>query len=354
VPFVFAVAIAEAPDAFWDLTVEQDELDRKLRLRTTAAAPASQVIARAFAYTALTGLGVLFLWLTLKVDLVIFAGVLLAICLRRAADWLSASTRLPSGWALLVTVLGIVLLCAAIGWFFSESIAGQIDQLSRQLPAAAAKTGNLIGRSGIGKTLMHHLNSGGLKTSPSTVVEGFFGVAANLVEIVAGVVIMLFLGLYFAAEEGAYRRGVLRLVPLRHRARAAQILRETANAIWYWMMARLISMAALGLITTLGLWIIGVPLPVALGFLAGIATFVPYIGAWVSAVPSVLIAAATRRDLAIWVITLYVLVHLTEGYILVPLVQRKVVKKHFRDTLSSQATSWCLWCSARWFTCRRA
>jgi predicted PurR-regulated permease PerM len=53
--------------------------------------------------------------------------------------------------------------------------------------------------------------------------------------------------------------------------------------------------------------------------------FVPYIGAIVSAIPSVLIAASIDLMLAVYVVALYVGVHLVEGYVLVPLVQRRAV-----------------------------
>ena len=80
-------------------------------------------------------------------------------------------------------------------------------------------------------------------------------------------------------------------------------------------------MTVLGPLTALGLWIIGVPLPVGLEFLAGILTFIPYIGAFVSAIPSVSLAAAV-----------------IDGYILVPLVQRRVVHLPPALTLSAQIT----------------
>jgi predicted PurR-regulated permease PerM len=88
-------------------------------------------IPRALAYMTALGLAVLFVWLTLPVDLVIFGGVLFAISLRRAAEALSRVTRLPVGWSLLTVVLLIVALFSAIGWFFSQSIAGQINALSQ-------------------------------------------------------------------------------------------------------------------------------------------------------------------------------------------------------------------------------
>ena len=73
-----------------------------------------------------------------------------------------------------------------------------------------------------------------------------------------------------------------------------------------------------------------------MGFLAGILTFVPYIGAFVSAVPSLLLAVSINLDLAVYVVLLYIVVHLIEGYIRVPLVQRRVVPLPPALTLSAQ------------------
>jgi predicted PurR-regulated permease PerM len=164
-------------------------------------------IPRALAYMILVGLGVLFLCLTLQVDLVIFAGMLLGICLRRAADWVSGVSRLPVGWALLVVVLLVLALLAGSGWFFSRALASQINQLSQQLPAAAEKVWRMIGQSDFGQTLTQHLNTGNLQTSPTSMVTGFFGVAVNIAEVVGAVVVMLFLAIYFAAEAERYARG---------------------------------------------------------------------------------------------------------------------------------------------------
>ena len=221
------------------------------------------------AYLALAALVVLFLWLTLRVDLVIFGGVLFAISLRRAAEALSRLTKLPVGWSLLVVVLLIIAFVSGIGWFFSQAIAGQITELSQQLPAAAGKVGNMISQSAIGKILNQHVDTSSVQTSPTTLLQGFFGVAANVVEVIGGIVVIVFLALYFAAEAGLYAGGLVRLVPPARRARAEEILHETASAIWYWMLGRLFSMTVLGVLTALGLWLLGVPLPVALGFLAG-------------------------------------------------------------------------------------
>jgi predicted PurR-regulated permease PerM len=297
---------------------------------------AGVTIPRALAYLALVGLAVLFLWLTLRVDLVIFGGVLFAIALRRAAEAVSRVTRLPVGWSLLAVVILIIAFFSAIGWFFSQAIAGQITELSQQLPAAAAKVGNMISQSAIGKILSYHIDTTSVQTSPTTLLQSFFGVAVNVVEVVGGIVVLIFLAVYFAAESGLYVGGLVRLVPPARRARAAEILHETASAVWYWMLGRLFSMTMLGVVTAYGLWLLGVPLPVALGFLAGIMTFVPYIGSIASAIPSVIIAASINLTLAVYVIAFYLGVHVVEGYVLVPLVQRRAVHLPPALTLSAQ------------------
>lgn len=290
-----------------------------------ASAQGAAAVVRALGYMTLVALAILFLWLTLRVDLVIFAGVLLAIWLRRVADIVSRPTGLSGGWALGAVVLLILVVLAGIGWGFSQAIAGQINELSQALPAAAQKVGEMVGQSGIGKTIMQHLNFGQTQTSLTSAVQSFFGVAANIAEVVGAVVVMLFLAIYFAAEAQRYADALLRLVPPARRRRAGEVEHETANALWYWMLGRMFSMTVLGLLTAVGLWGLGVPLPVTLGFLAGIMTFVPYIGSIASAIPSVLIAASISFQLALYVIILYIGVHVIEGYILVPLVQRRVV-----------------------------
>lgn len=307
-----------------------------LRAAARRSAAAGVTIPRALAYLAVTALAVLFLWLTLKVVLVIFAGVLLAVSLRRTADHMSRLVGFGPGLALAVVVLLILLFFALAGWLFSRGIASQMDQLSRQLPAAVDKLATMIGQSDDGRILNQHLSTQNIATSPASVIQGLLGAAINMIEVVGAIIVIVFLGLYFAAEAGLYCHGLLRLVAPGRRARAAQILGATADTLWRWMLGRLFAMAVLGSLVTLGLWIIGVPLPIALGLLAAIFTFVPYLGAFASAVPSVLIAGAVRLDLALYVVVLYLAIHLVEGYVLIPLVQRRVVRLPPALTLSAQ------------------
>ena len=187
-----------------------------------ASRQAAVTIPRALAYLTLVGLAVLFLWLTIRVDLVIFAGVLFGICLRRTAAALRRLTRLPIGWSLLVVFLLILGFFVGTGWFFLERISSQITELSVQLPAAAAKVGDMISQSALGKMLMHHLAVGNLQAFPTTALQSFFGAAINVAGVLGGIVVIMSVALYVAAEAERYAAGLVLLVPPARRPRAAR------------------------------------------------------------------------------------------------------------------------------------
>ena len=81
--------------------------------------------------------------------------------------------------------------------------------------------------------------------------------------------------------------------------------------------------AGFGLVIGVAWWIIGVPSAPLWGILAMILRFVPYIGTWISAVFPLLLAAAVGPDwsMFIWAAATFVVVEMTVGQIIEPLMQ---------------------------------
>jgi predicted PurR-regulated permease PerM len=96
------------------------------------------------------------------------------------------------------------------------------------------------------------------------------------------------------------------------------------NLRW-WLMGQVVLMIVIGVTTTLGLWLIGVPLALSLGIIAGVFELVPYAGPWLSVVPAALIALLMSPTHLLLVLGLYLFLHMLEGYVLLPLMQRRVV-----------------------------
>ncbi|MGE0082689.1 MAG: AI-2E family transporter, partial [Thiohalomonadaceae bacterium] len=130
---------------------------------------------------------------------------------------------------------------------------------------------------------------------------------------------------YLAAEPDLYRRGMLRLLPIRSRAGAEALLDEIGGMLTRWMFGQFVSMSTIGLLTWLGLSLLGVPLAATLGLAAALLTFIPTIGPILAATPAVLVGFSVEPLLALWVVLLYLVVESLESYLVTPLVQRQVV-----------------------------
>jgi predicted PurR-regulated permease PerM len=91
-----------------------------------------------------------------------------------------------------------------------------------------------------------------------------------------------------------------------------------------WVVGQLCLMLLVGILSLIGLHLLGVDHAWALGVLAGVLTFVPFLGPLVAAAVAVLVALATSPLLALYVALLYVGIQSLEG-LLEPLVQQRAV-----------------------------
>ncbi len=97
------------------------------------------------------------------------------------------------------------------------------------------------------------------------------------------------------------------------------------HTLQWWLIGQVFLMLVIGVLIGLGLWLLKVPLALALAILAGLLTFIPYLGPILSAVPAVLFALTESPTLAFYVALLYIGVQTVESYLLEPIVQRKTV-----------------------------
>ncbi len=91
------------------------------------------------------------------------------------------------------------------------------------------------------------------------------------------------------------------------------------------MLGQAIQMCLVGALTTVGVWLIGLPAPLALGAIAGLAEFIPYLGPVLASIPAILVAVTSGFYPALWTIVVYIIIHQVEGNVIVPMVQRRLV-----------------------------
>jgi predicted PurR-regulated permease PerM len=84
-------------------------------------------------------------------------------------------------------------------------------------------------------------------------------------------------------------------------------------------------MAAVGVATGIGLWLVGADNALAFALLAALLEFIPFIGPILAAIPAILIAAAIDPQMALWVAGVYLVVQQLEGNVFSPLLQQWAV-----------------------------
>ena len=261
-----------------------------------------------------------------RVLLIVFAGVLMAVGLGGGADILSRRTPLARRGGLAV----VVLLVALVPFFFSgvvgPPLTGQINDLIVQLPAAAEAFRDRLADQKWAQRLLADPNAiRDLMPSPKEVMGGVTSAFSRTLGVVANVFVILFIGIYGAAAPGSYVSGVVHLTPERHRARAREVIDALAHALRWWLVGRLTMMSVVGVLTTAGLWIAGIPTPLALGLLAALLSFVPYVGPILSFIPAVLVALMVSLTKVLYVAIVFGIVQTLESYVITPLVQQRAV-----------------------------
>jgi predicted PurR-regulated permease PerM len=279
----------------------------------------------------------LLLWYAIEFVLLVFAGVLLAIMLDVFASLTERHVPLPHRWALAAVIVFLLSVGALAVRFTGPQLAEQLVDLAGRLPQAAMDLRDDLWNRPWGRFLVRQVSDGaGDMARPSELIGRITGIFSTTLGVVANLIIIVFLGVYLAADGGRYRGALLLLIPCGWQARANELLSATRNALGRWILARLASMGIVTVLTATALWLLGVPLVLGLSLLAGLFTFVPYVGPLLSAVPAVLIGWMERPSLALWVAIAYAAVQFLESYIITPMVEDRALSMPPAVLLSAQ------------------
>jgi predicted PurR-regulated permease PerM len=259
--------------------------------------------------------------------LLAFGASLVAVMLRSLADPIRRRTPLEPGPSLGVAVIGLILLIGALVWFVGAQVASQLNQLGATLPGAWAVAQTQISAYAAGRWALARLHeAAGAPVSGLGPLAGHIGHATSVGAQAAGeMVVVLVAGVYFAVQPALYRDGLLKLVPPGGRRRLGLAVDACTLALRKWLLGTGAAMLAMGLLTAVGAALLGLPAPIALGLVSGLAEFVPIVGAALSAVPGLLVAATQGPEKVLWTLAFYVAIHQLEGHVLIPLIQRRVV-----------------------------
>lgn len=262
------------------------------------------------------------IWQLSQLLLVLFACVLVAVMVSRLAGTLKKKLHLPYLLAfLLAIILPLTFITAAFG-LFGVQMAAQFDLLVQSLPAAVADLKIWLEGQELGRRLLAELPT--MAPSASRVAEFLQGLVSDVGTVLSIVAVILVGGIYFAAQPQLYRRSLLALVPPEKRIRVYRTQKAAFRALNAWLKAQGVGMAFVGVATGAGLSLVGIPGAPAIGLVAGLCEFVPYLGTFVVAIPSILIGFSMGFDTGIWTIVVIIGVQQIQGNLVSPIAQSQL------------------------------
>lgn len=294
-----------------------------------------------------------FTWYFAATLLLIFAGMLLGVGLNALTNALGRRVHLPHAARLAIVCIVLAILLVGVAYLGGATIAEQAAVLSKTIksqithlraflenhgidtsvfdlgnatPAAASSSSDTASAPAPSPNARGALpGAGALASSGRAIVSQTFKLLFGAISAVGNIFIVLFLGLAFAAQPGVYHDGLLFLAPAKHRIRATLIIDRIGETLERWLIAQIVVMIAVGIVTWIGLAIIGIPGSFILGIQAGLLAFIPTVGAIIAGVVVVLASLASGWIPALSALILFLGVHAMESYALTPILQRQAL-----------------------------
>jgi len=233
-------------------------------------------------------------------------------------------------------VLGLVLVVTVVaGIFIIPQLVDQIGELISKVVASAptwrawieTTIYSFLSRFPVNpqklQTMLLQELPEQLQNVFGKLLQGVLNLTAALSSVlgqIVNVVLVPVLAYYFMKDYEKGYNVLIARIPQSRRDNVITLLERADDLMSGFLRGQLLVMLAVGTLTTLGLWIAGVPYALFLGVIAGLLNIVPYLGLYISLALALVVALFTAEPLgqAIRVIVVFISVNILESVVLSP------------------------------------
>src|SRR5712692_4052119 len=279
------------------------------------------------------------LWVLYKLTTVILLVVLsifFAYLVARLVDLVQRPFRIGGRERMMPRALAIgivyVVLFVGIGlaiYFLAPQLADQFPEFKRQATAYYQAISGYTDR--LNQYFKQHRMPEGFVDAVNNTALGLLaqggGIASAAVERMLGLIIYLpwlvlipILGFFFLKDADAFRRSALAMLPRgRIRWRGDEFFQDVNSTLAAYIRAQLTACLLIGVISSLGFALIGLPSPLVLGIMSGMLEFVPLVGPLTVAILAVLLALLhSGFGMALVVLVFLGVMRIVQDYVIYP------------------------------------
>jgi len=269
-----------------------------------------------------------------QVVLTLLVTLLLAVVASAPVDWL-ARRGLGRGKATAL-VVGTFGLALWLGWVLvAPAVEQQARQFADALPAlledaeaVVARSGEILGVEAGADLELENLPGAARELVSEDLLAATAGFGRSVVALLSYAFVAFVATIFLVVRPFPVVDGFVALFPASRRGRVREVLAAVYRTVQRWLLGQLVAMGFIGVSTAAVLWLLGVPFALLLGLFSGLVSFVPFVGAFVSAVPPILLALLSDPVLALWVALAYTAIQQVESQVIQPLVMSRAVALH--------------------------
>ena len=239
---------------------------------------------------------ILLLFKTLfSVLLMALAGIMMASYFYGCASLLEKWLHLPSKIAVFISVSLNFIIPGLFFWLVGARLQQQVSELADTLPSTIENAKVWLTKYPAGQKAIDYLSD---------------------------TYIILLLGLFFTASPSLYKKGVIDLLSPKAKKGGNKLLDIIHKVLKAWIKGMIFGFLQIGILTGIGLWIVGMPSVVTLALIAGLMKFIPNFGPIIALIPALLLALTQDFTTAIIVFCLYSAIQIFQSAVTDPLQKK--------------------------------
>jgi len=268
--------------------------------------------------------------------LVLLTSVVIASSVEPGTRWLM-KRKLPRVISVLTIYVGVILIMATLMYFFIPPLVSDTSQFFNSLPQyiesltiSAGEFNSIPAVQDLLTTLSGSFKDAGFLSSVGSGVSGAtFGFLTTASTIFGGVLsflLIIVLSFYLAVQEDGVANFLKIITPVQHEKYILDLWKRAQRKIGLWMQGQLILGVIIGVLTYLGLSILGIENALLLAVVAALFELIPVFGPILAAVPATAFGFIEGgATLGFLVIGLYVIIQQFESQLIHPLVVKKII-----------------------------
>ncbi|WCK53591.1 AI-2E family transporter [Aneurinibacillus sp. Ricciae_BoGa-3] len=269
-----------------------------------------------------------------KVTTPFFIGLIIAYLLNPIVNALN-KRHFPRSVAILLIYSLFFLFIAFIVINFGPVLERQYQDLGQKLPALLGTYRTWVDHIRIQQAAQpFSLHSGMAETvrtmeaAVTSYITGLFSGVNHLVDKLMLILIVPFVVFYLLKDMRSIQRGVLVMIPMKHRLEVMRALREMNVALGRYVRGQLMVCAVMGIVVYIAYFFINLPYAILFATLTALTNIIPYLGPFIGAVPAILFAMTVSWKMALYAVIINVVVQMLEGNVFSPLIVGRSLNIH--------------------------